>query len=190
MRFLKSADKPEYTDDEQLLSQYRQTGDLQWLARLYEQYMHLVYGLCLEYLKDEELAKDAVMQIFEELVVKVARHDIKQFKSWLYVLSRNYCLMQIRADKKMIAEPIDGLMEIAEDLHPYSEYMEDNMEALERCKEKLPKPQKTCVNLFYTDEQCYKEIAVQTGYSLNEVKSHIQNGKRNLKICIEKHRER
>jgi RNA polymerase sigma-70 factor (ECF subfamily) len=189
MIFLKSANKPDHQDDEQLLHEYRKTGDMALLARLYEKYMHLVYGVCLKYLKDEEIAKDGVMQIFEELVVKVARHDIKYFKSWLYTLSRNYCLMELRTGKRMAEVPLDEFMEFAEEMHPISDYMEDNMAALERCKQKLPKPQKECIKLFYTEEQCYKDIVAQTGYSVNEVKSYIQNGKRNLKICLEKHRE-
>ncbi len=92
--------KADTTDDEALLQQYRQTGDLAVLGRLYEPYMPLVFGVCLKYLQDEEQSKDAVIQIFEELVAKATRHDIKQFKSWLYVLSRNFCLMQLRANKK------------------------------------------------------------------------------------------
>ena len=190
MNFLKSPIKAEPTDDEQLLIKYRQTGDLQVLARLYERYMHLVYGVCLKYLKDDEAAKDAVMQVFEELIVKLTRHDVKQFKSWLYVLSRNYCLMQLRAGKKMQEQPVDGFMELADDMHHEDEYLENDLAALEHCKQKLPPGQKLCVDMFYLNEQCYKDIAAQTGYSLNEVKSFIQNGKRNLKICLEKNRER
>jgi len=100
MNFLKGPGKPNDTNDDRLLHAYRQTGNLALLGALYEKYMHLVYGVCLKYLKDEELSKDAVMQIFEKLIVKVTRHDVKQFKSWLYVLSRNFCLMQLRSGKK------------------------------------------------------------------------------------------
>ena len=188
MNFLKSSGKPEDAGDERLLQQYRQTGDLTVLATLYEQYMHLIYGVCLKYLKDEEQSKDAVMQIFEELIVKLPRHEVKQFKSWLYVLSRNFCLMQLRADKKMPTEALDNIMELAEDLH-HTDDREEDLVALERCKEKLPPPQKISIQLFFIEEKCYKEIADDTGYSMNEVKSYIQNGKRNLKICFEKHRE-
>jgi RNA polymerase sigma factor (sigma-70 family) len=159
------------------------------LAALYEKYMHLVYGVCLKYLKDEELSKDAVMQIFEELILKVNKHDVKQFKSWLYVLARNFCLMQLRAGKKMQTDSLDNVMELAEELHPDTDREED-MVALERCKQKLPAPQRVSIQLFYMEEKCYKEIADDTGYSMNEVKSYIQNGKRNLKICLEKNRER
>jgi RNA polymerase sigma factor (sigma-70 family) len=149
--------------------------------------MYLVYGLCLKYLKDEEKSKDAVMQIFEELIVKVTRHEIKQFKSWLYVLSRNFCLMQLRSQKKMEYIVLDDFMELAEEVHPQSN--ENNLSALERCKEKLPEAQRVSIDMFYSHDKCYQDIAASTGYSMNEVKSYIQNGKRNLKICLEKYRE-
>ena len=192
MKFLKSQGRHVDLSDERLLQQYRQTADLVVLVALYEKYMHLVYGVCLKYLKDEELSKDAVMQIFEELVDKAARHEVKQFKSWLHVLSRNFCLLQLRSDKKLITEPLEDVMELVEDLYHNSDNYnrEEDLAALERCKEKLPDAQKISIRLFYIDEKCYKDIAGETGYTMNEVKSHIQNGKRNLKICMEKNRER
>ncbi|MES2427052.1 MAG: sigma-70 family RNA polymerase sigma factor [Bacteroidota bacterium] len=189
MNFLKSQSTTTDITDERLLQEYKQTADLTVLAKLYERYMHLVYGVCLKYLHDEELSKDAVMQIFEELIVKVTRHDIKQFKPWLYVLSRNFCLMQLRSGKKMQTESLPDFMEFVDDAH-LTDDREDNINALERCKEKLPSAQKVSIQLFYMDEKCYKEIVDETGYSMNEVKSYIQNGKRNLKICLEKNRER
>jgi RNA polymerase sigma factor (sigma-70 family) len=181
--------KTDDADDNRLLQHYRSSGELSVLAELYQGYMPLVYGVCLKYLKDEEQSKDAVMQIFEELINKVVRHNIKQFRSWLYVLSRNYCLMQLRSAKKMQVESLDEVMENQFVLHPDNEDKEEDMKSLERCMEKLPIAQKQSVNLFYLNNKCYKEIADTTGYTLNEVKSYIQNGKRNLKICLEKTRE-
>ncbi|RZA01872.1 MAG: sigma-70 family RNA polymerase sigma factor [Sphingobacteriaceae bacterium] len=188
MNFIKSTKPTADIADEKLLHEYQATGDLTVLGALYEKYMHLVYGVCLKYLQDEDQSKDAVMQIFEELIVKANKFEIKYFKSWLYTLSRNFCLMQLRAGKKMQTEELDDLMELAEDMHPDNK--EDDLAALERCKQKLPEAQKVSIQLFYIDEKCYKEIADDTGYSMNEVKSYIQNGKRNLKICLEKTRER
>jgi RNA polymerase sigma factor (sigma-70 family) len=188
MNFLKSQATIIDLADERLLLAYKQNGDLKTLASLYEKYMHLVYGVCLKYLRDEELSKDAVMQIFEELIDKAQRHEIKNFKSWLHVLSRNFCLMQLRSDKKMPTETLPDFMEFADDTHLYEE-QEGDMQLLERCKEKLPSAQKISIQLFYLAEKCYKEIVEETGYTLNEVKSYIQNGKRNLKICVEKNRE-
>ena len=189
MNFFTRTVNPEDADDHKLLSSYRESGDLAVLGKLYEKQMPLVYGVCLKYLKDEELAKDAVMGIFEELISKAKQHDIKQFRSWLYVVSRNYCLMQLRAGKKMETVNLDDFMEFSPVLHPDDNNREAAMMALERCMDKLPKAQKQSIDLFYLKEQCYKEIAETTGFSLNEVKSYIQNGKRNLKICLEKDSE-
>jgi len=174
-----------------LLKSYRENGDLSVLAQLYQPYMPLVYGVCLKYLKDEDLCKDAVMQLFDELIEKVKKHEIKQFRGWLYVLTRNHCLMQLRSAKKINMVPVDEVMENTFVLHPDTNKAdEETIEALEHCMQKLPTAQKQSVNLFYYDNKCYKEIAEQTGYTLNEVKSYIQNGKRNLKICLEKTSER
>jgi len=186
MNFFTRPRKPDNADDEQLLSSYQQSGDLAILGSLYEKQMPLVYGVCLKYLQDEEKAKDAVMGIFEELVDKVRQHEIKQFRSWLYVLSRNYCLMQLRSGKKIEMVNVDDFMEFSAFPHPDSDNREDALTALERCMDKLPPAQKQSIGLFYLKEQCYRDISAVTGYSLNEVKSYIQNGKRNLKICLEK----
>ncbi|WP_183567501.1 RNA polymerase sigma factor [Mucilaginibacter sp. SP1R1] len=175
--------------DAELLSIYRNSGDVTVLGQLYERYMPLIYGVCLKYLKDEELAKDAVMGIFEELVTKAKQHDIHVFRNWLYVLGRNYCLMQLRAGKKVELVAFDDVMEFAPLLHHDSNNREEAYKALERCIDKLAGAQKQSIDLFYLKEKCYKEVADVTGFSLNEVKSYIQNGKRNLKICLEKNSE-
>jgi RNA polymerase sigma factor (sigma-70 family) len=189
MSFFSKPVKPTDADDDKLLINYRQNGDLLILGKLFEKQMPLVYGVCLKYLKDEEQAKDAVMGIFEELIVKVKQHDIKQFRSWLYVLSRNYCLMQLRSGKKMEMVNLDDFMEFTPVLHPDDNNREAAMQALEKCMDKLPAPQKQSIGMFYLNEKCYKEITELTGFTLNEVKSYIQNGKRNLKICLEKNSE-
>ncbi len=186
MNFFTRPKNLQQADDDKMLMSYRESGDLSVLGNLYEKQMPLVYGVCLKYLKDEETAKDAVMGIFEELVQKARQHDIKQFRSWLYVLSRNYCLMQLRSGKKMETVNLDDFMEFSPILHPEENNREAAMSALAGCMEKLPVKQKESIRLFYFDEKCYKEIVDITGFTLNDVKSYIQNGKRNLKICLEK----
>lgn len=181
--------KPDETEDAELLLSYSESGDLAVLGKLYEKFMPLVYGVCLKYLKDEDAAKDALMSIFEELITKARKHEIKQFRSWLYVLARNYCLMQLRSGKKMETVNLDDFMEFTPILHPDGNDKENTMKALDKCMEQLSAPQKQSVDLFYLQEKCYKEVADVTGYTLNEVKSFIQNGKRNLKICLEKNSE-
>ena len=111
MNFFNRTIKPDEANDDALLNSYRQSGDLAALGKLYEKYISLVYGVCLKYLKDEEQAKDAVMGIFEELVTKAKQHEVKQFRGWVYVLARNYCLMELRTGKKMEIVALDDVME-------------------------------------------------------------------------------
>jgi len=186
MPFANKPIKPGYPDDDKLLDDYRKTGDIAVIGKLFERYMSLLYGVCLKYLSDEEIAKDAVMGIFEELIIKAKTHEVKQFRGWLYVLARNYCLMQLRNGKKFDKITLDEVMENTVFLHPDERVDESYLKIMEKCMEKLPAKQRQSVDLFYLKEKSYKEIAETTGYVLNDVKSYIQNGKRNLKICIEK----
>ncbi|HWD88753.1 MAG TPA: sigma-70 family RNA polymerase sigma factor [Mucilaginibacter sp.] len=189
MNFFRRTVKPQNTDDDALLDTYRRGGDISVLSSLFERYMPIIYGVCLKYLKDEEAAKDAVMGIFEELIIKVKQHEIKQFRGWVYVLSRNYCLMQLRSDKRAEIISLDEVMEFTPFLHPVENNKEEALTALERCMQRLTEGQRQSVSLFYLEEKCYKEVAEIMGYTMNDVKSYIQNGKRNLKICLEKNRE-
>jgi RNA polymerase sigma factor (sigma-70 family) len=175
--------------DADLLLEYRRYGELAVLGELYNRYMSLVYGVCLKYLKDREESRDAVMQIFEKLVVTLKEHEVAHFKSWLYVTTRNHCLMQLRAGKgKKFEEISPSFMENDTVFHLDDEpEMETNLSKLEKCMDTLVVEQKRCVQLFYLQQKCYKEIVQLTGYDDNKVKSYIQNGKRNLKICMDQH---
>ncbi len=175
--------------DEELVDLYRKSGDVAIVGELYNRYTAMTYGVCLKYLKDREESRDAVMQIFEKLIDTLKDHEISQFKGWLYVTARNFCLMQLRAGKNKKFEEISPfLMESGEDVHlQEGPEIESNLSKLEGCIERLPEEQKLCVRLFYLEKKCYKEITELTGFDLNKVKSYIQNGKRNLKICMERH---
>ena len=188
MKFLKNTSRLKQLDDAALITQYKTTGDLDVLGVLYNRYMHLVFGVCLNYLKDEEQSKDAVMQIFEELIVKVKAHEIQNFKSWLHVLSRNHCLMVLRKASKNNTVPLDeSFVENTDFVHlDMEDTKEQQLSVMEACMKGLTDEQRICVDLFYLQEKCYKEVAEITGYDMLKVKSYIQNGKRNLKICIEK----
>lgn len=174
--------------DEELISLYKKSDDLEIVGVLYDRYTALTFGVCLKYLKDREESRDAVMQIFEKLIVSLRSHEINVFKGWLYVTARNHCLMQLRARKgKNFEELSPFLMETGSNGHHENGVeIETNLNRLERCMDSLVTEQKECVRLFYIDQKCYKEITQMTGYDLNKVKSYIQNGKRNLKICMEK----
>jgi len=173
--------------DNDLVLLYKSTSDLSAIGELYSRYTSLVYGVCLKHLKDRDEAKDATMQLFEKLIDTLRGNEVENFKSWLYVSARNYCLMQIRSKKGKFKEEIDALdVENQFILHPQEENeLEENLDRLEECIKRLMDEQEKCIRLFYLNEKCYKEITVITGFDLNQVKSFIQNGKRNLKICME-----
>jgi len=161
---------------------------MQILATLFQRYMDLLYGVCLKYLKEPEPAKDAVMQIFEDLIQKLHRHDVENFKSWVYTLAKNHCLMQLRTPKNLKTTEFnaDG-MQSEEELHLNGvEWKEEQFQRMEKCLQTLSAEQKVTVELFYLQNKCYKEIAELTGLDWNKVRSYIQNGRRNLKICMEK----
>lgn len=188
MKFIKKNYYSPGEDESELLAGFRRTGNLELLGRLYQSYMPLVYGLCLKYLKDEDASKDAVMQIFEKLIDKLQKHEVNSFKSWLYTLTRNYCLMELRANSRSVFVPAEDsyLAGYSGSDFSMNESNEKTLNIMERCMESLPEEQRMSINLFYLQEKCYKEVSEITGFDMNKVKSYIQNGKRNLKICMEK----
>jgi RNA polymerase sigma-70 factor (ECF subfamily) len=182
-----SSEKYKDLSDQELIQRYKGSGELAIVGELYNRYMMLVYGVCLKYLKDREESKDAVMQIFEKLLTSLREHDVANFKAWLYTISRNHCLMQLRAKKgKNFQEISEIFMETGAAMHLEDDAdMESNLSKLEHCIEQLVAEQKSCIRLFYIQQKCYKDIVALTGYDDNKVKSYIQNGKRNLKICMD-----
>jgi RNA polymerase sigma-70 factor (ECF subfamily) len=173
--------------DKDLILLYKQSADLKVLGDLYQRYMDLLYGVCLKYFKDTELAKDAVLSIFEELITKLQKHDVENFKSWVYQVAKNHCLMQLRKDKKFTKAQVDPeIMQNEEIVHLNGELeKEENFKQLDYCLGQLKAEQRQMVELFYLQNKCYKEIAEETGMEWNTVRSFIQNGKRNLKICMD-----
>jgi len=174
--------------DKELVASYKQSGDLAVLGGLYQRYMELVYGVCLKYFKETETAKDAVMQIFEELVSKLKKHEVENFKGWLHQLAKNHCLMQLRTPKNLkTVEFKTELVQTEENVHLNGVFeKEENLKKLDYCLGTLTDDQKKAVSLFYLEGKCYNEIAEITGQDWNQVRSFIQNGRRNLKLCMEK----
>jgi RNA polymerase sigma-70 factor, ECF subfamily len=178
--------------DRQLVLLYRETGNAAYLGHLAEKYLHLVYGLCLKYLKNREESQDAVMEIFEKATTQLLTQDVTHFKSWLYVVSKNHCLGIIR--KKLKSIELEMVTE--KSYHDFMEFeslftlngdssSEIIDKILEDCIEKLMQKQQESIKLFYYQQKSYKEISQIMAAPIKKVKSYIQNGKRNLKSCIE-----
>jgi RNA polymerase sigma-70 factor (ECF subfamily) len=198
MFFKRRPKSPAELSDEELLARYRLQGDVADLGALYERHMPVVFAICRRYLRPDEDAQDAVMQLFEKLVVTLRQHEVSNFPAWLHTTARNYCLMQLRARQRAGPEsgplvlhfpdaaavessPAAHLEEDADDLL----LNEERLQAMEQALTELPDGQRRCLELFYLQKKCYREIADETGFDLGIVKSHLQNGKRNLKRSLE-----
>jgi RNA polymerase sigma factor (sigma-70 family) len=187
LSFIKNISPDQLTDLE-LVAAFKKDGDMKFLSTLYQRYMELVYGVCFKYFKDGERSKDAVMDIFEELNKKLKTYEIENFKSWLHVLSRNHCLMQLRSPRNLKSVEFNpGYMQTEMDPHPEEAHLakEEEFEKMGHCIEKLPEAQKVTIQLFYLQDKCYNDIVSITGYEWSRIRSHIQNGRRNLKLCME-----
>lgn len=191
MAFVKNISSPQLSDLE-LIAAYKKNKSQEQISILYQRYMDLVFGVCLKYFKDAERSKDAVMDIYVELAAKLQLHDVENFRGWLQVLARNHCLMQLRSPKQLKTTEFNTeFMQSRQLSHLENEVLEkeENFKKLEHCIEQLPGEQLQSIRLFFLEKKCYNEIAELTGFEWNKVRSYIQNGKRNLKICIDEQNE-
>jgi RNA polymerase sigma factor (sigma-70 family) len=177
--------------DAELVERFKTDGNSMLIGELFRRYRHLVFGVCMKYLADEDESQDVQMQVFEKLLTDLARHDIAQFKGWLYAVTKNECLMYLRSRKSKrlrdqeLQKDLTAVMESEESLHLEGiTETEALLRQLENRLQHLNEHQRTCIELFYLQKKCYQEVATLTGFTLQEVKSHIQNGKRNLKIQL------
>ncbi len=189
----KSESELKSLSDDELINAYKKQANNIYFGELFERYTHLLFGVCMKYLKNEEDSKDAVMQVFEELPRKINNFEINNFKSWIYSVAKNHCLMKLRKDKTKVNARLEvyenirhEIMESAEVFHLNNENdPEKKISKLQRGITTLKTEQRKCIELLYLQNKSYNEVADQTGYSLKKVKSYIQNGKRNLKIFME-----
>ncbi len=176
------------TTDQQLVAKYQETGDLDYLAELYSRYVHLIFPLALKYLRVKEDAEDISIRVFEVMKEKLPGQEIANVGGWIHTVTKNECLMLLRSASRSKQKEIEyaSFMEIERDEHHIDEIdVESDLQKLEDCIRRLVDEQKKCIELFYRQGKCYKEIANLTGLGLKKVKSSLQNGKRNLKICMQ-----
>lgn len=183
--------KKEYSSDEELLKHYKQTGNKELFADLFKKHVSVVYGSCLFYLQDKDEAQDATMQLFEKLMLDVNNREIDNFKGWLSFVVRNHCISIIRKNKSQ-SKNIKSYYEFEyeapnSDTEEKINSVSDDvmLENMQLCLPKLKENQRLCVELFYLKNMSYQDIANETSFTLNEIKSYIQNGKRNLKLLLE-----
>ena len=186
-------DKYQHIDDNDLLIKFYADKNNEWLGILLQRYTLLLLGVCMKYLKNEDAAHDATMNIFEKLFTDLQKHQINNFKSWLHTVCKNHCLILLRKPNILVSideseeENSHLFMQLANVLnHEDNKHeKEEKLQVLEQSIVELKDKQRECIELFFLKQKSYQEISKQTGYTENEVKSYIQNGKRNLKILLE-----
>jgi RNA polymerase sigma-70 factor (ECF subfamily) len=180
--------------DLDLISRYKATLDKNYVGELFKRYSHLVLGLCINYYKDKDDAKDALLQIFEKLFDELQKHKVENFKNWLCFVSRNHCISALRKQKTETSRMLDYNYTTEKQTEPELRIekpdKEDEYNKLEEAIQALSSEQRICVELFYLKEKSYNEIVAATRFSLKQVKSFLQNGKRNLKIILTQKNER
>ncbi|HNR17256.1 MAG TPA: sigma-70 family RNA polymerase sigma factor [Chitinophagaceae bacterium] len=183
------ADKHPHITDQELLEQFYADHNNEWLGILLQRYTLLLLGVSMKYLKNEEEAKDSVQQIFLKVIQELQKYKVEYFKSWLYMVAKNHCLMKLREKQgKLTAEINDKLAAKPEEETDRNAMLQNDhtLELMELSLKELNPEQQQCVTLFYLHKKSYQEVSDETGYNMLQVKSYIQNGKRNLKLLIEK----
>ena len=173
--------------DEDLLLSHKDSGKNIYIGELFNRYLPLIYGVCLKYLKDADNAHEAIMQLFDNLLFNISYYEIDTFRLWIYNVTKNHCLQILQNEEQSIMVDFDDNdMEPANFVSLIDEAFEEHPYLLMDCLNKLPEKQRVSISYFYIDELSYAEIVEKTGYTLKNVKSYIQNGSRNLIICLEK----
>lgn len=184
-----NAEKYNHITDQELLQHYYADHNNEWLGVLLQRYTLLLLGVCMKYLKNEEEAKDSVQQIFLKVIQELQKYKVEYFKSWLYMVAKNHCLMKLRdRQSKIPAELTEKLMAAPEEETDWQALVQTDhaLELMDGSLKELNPEQQQCVTLFYLEKRSYQEISDTTGFTMMQVKSYIQNGKRNLKLLIEK----
>jgi len=180
------ANRYDHITDAELLDLYYRDRNQEWIGILLERYTLLLLGVCMKYLKDENEAKDCVQQIFLKVLTEVGKYRIDYFKSWLYMVAKNHCLMRLRDKGVKAAKELNDQHAASESDKQELAANEKTYELLEEAINELNEEQRQCVILFYLKKNSYQQISEKTGYTPMQVKSYIQNGKRNLKIAVER----
>jgi len=184
-----NADKYNHITDQELLDRFYGEHNNDWLGVVLQRYTLLLFGVCMKYLKNDEEAKDAVQQIFLKSITELHKYKVEYFKSWIYMVARNYCLMKLRDKHGRMSVDINELAIASPDEYLNKKLHAEKdrtLEIMESALQELSKEQKQCVTLFYLDKKSYQEITDITGFNMMQVKSYIQNGKRNLKLLLDK----
>jgi RNA polymerase sigma factor (sigma-70 family) len=169
--------------DQELIEEYKRTSNSWYAGELFRKYNQLITAVAYNYMQNNVDTEDAVMEVFEIILRDLQHHEVSNFKTWVYSVTKHLCLKKLKKNPLEVTDVEQALRNMAAEENPQSEAvkLEEQLEKLQEALLRLSEEQKKCIELFYFKEKSYKEVSDLTGYSVNEVKSYLQNGKRNLK---------
>ncbi len=169
--------------DDELITSYKRSGEPYYAGVLFQRFTQHLAVVTYKYLKKQADAEDALMEVFEIILRDLKTHDVINFRAWAYSVTKHHCLKKLKSENDKKFKPESVLKQIADETnYDFDPYLLDNqIEDLKKAISNLVPEQRICIDLFYLQEKSYKEVSESTGFSLNEVKSYLQNGKRNLK---------
>ena len=166
--------KINHIDDKELLNRFYTDHNNEWLGELLPRYTLLLFGVCMKYLKNEEDAKDCVQQIFLKAINELHKYKVEYFKSWIYMIAKNHCLMKLRDKGKYsveITEKMAATADTTEDKNLHIE-KENTITEMQAALQQLSHEQQLCVTLFYLEKRSYTEIATKDRKSTRLNSSH------------------
>lgn len=188
--FSRNSNNRQKLSDSDLIDRYRFSHDNAYIGELFQRYSHMLFGVCIKYMKDEEKAKDVVMDVFEKVLLDLKRHPVENFRTWVYTVTKNQCLMDLRKEKRVDARKEEfahlskETVEFDIPMHLNGDSDAEKDRKLDEAIDELKDGQRECIRMYYFEKQSYEEIEAKTGYTYKQVKSFLQNGKRNLKIKL------
>jgi RNA polymerase sigma factor (sigma-70 family) len=167
--------------DEELVSLYVTTQRNEYFEEIYERYANKVYRKCYSFVYSQEKAEDLTHDIFLKLVVKIGTYkESSKFSTWLYSITYNYCMDQIRVNKKKTEVALQDNYDMSEE-EDDSELMDFHGTELNKSLKQLPSEERMLLQMKYQEDFSIKEIADTLKISESAVKMRLMRSKEKLK---------
>ncbi|RFS15714.1 RNA polymerase sigma factor [Emticicia sp. C21] len=167
--------------DEELVRMYIETQRNVYFEELYDRYVDKVYRKCLSFVKNEAQAEDFTHDIFLRLVLKLGSFkEHAKFSTWLYSITYNYCMDQVRQTKRQAEVALDENFDLADDGYDL-ELVEMQSQGLKKALQKIDPDERAILLMKYQDDFSIKEIAETFKISESAVKMRLMRTKEKLK---------
>jgi RNA polymerase sigma-70 factor (ECF subfamily) len=171
--------------EEELLRSFTEDGDKAGFAELFNRNSRKIYQACFAFFRDSALAEDATQETFLRAYQNNDRFHGGDYVAWLHRIARNACIDQWRRKRPEVAiDDTDESAPVQLSVASPDANMQIAIQHLHRELNKLPADQKRCLELKI-EGYSYEETAARTGLTMDAVRSHLQNGRRTLRLRMQ-----